>query len=159
MGLACTFALNRRAVSQLVCPGVGSFAAFSGRPEVRNDPTAADKADIGPLPPGRYYIVDRQSGGRLGWLRDWFSSHWSVDRNEWFALYRDDGTIDDVTIINGVSRGAFRLHPIGPARRSDGCITLLSLSDFLKLRGFLKREGLHTVIPGKGLAYGTVDVR
>ena len=114
MAVACTFKLNRKSTSQLVCPGVGSFPAFSGQKEGRDNPAMVSKADIGPLPLGRYYIVDRQSGGRLGWLRDWASRHYSVDRNEWFALYRDDGVIDDATSVGGVSRGAFRLHPIGP---------------------------------------------
>ncbi|WP_332443738.1 hypothetical protein [Burkholderia ubonensis] len=27
-----------------------------------------------------------------------------------------------MTYINGVRRGAFRLHPVGPQRRSEGCI-------------------------------------
>nr|WP_255344353.1 DUF2778 domain-containing protein [Enterobacter sp. BIDMC 29] len=28
----------------------------------------ASKSEIGPIPPGRYFIVNRQSGGRLGGL-------------------------------------------------------------------------------------------
>jgi hypothetical protein len=33
--------------------------------------------------------------------------------DQWFALYRDDGLIDDWTWINGVNRGDFRLHSVG----------------------------------------------
>ena len=159
MGLACSFKLNRQATSQLVCPGLGSFAAFSGQKEGRNNPAMVDKTEIGPLPPGRYYIVDRRSGGRLGWLRDWINAEWSVDRNEWFALFREDGVVDDVTSIDGVVRGGFRLHPIGPLGLSEGCITLFHLSDFVRLRDALKKEGVSTAIPSGGAAYGTVDVR
>jgi hypothetical protein len=40
---------------------------------------------------------------------------------DWFALFADDGTIDDNTLCNHVRRGEFRLHPrhIGI---SQGCI-------------------------------------
>ena len=159
MGLACSFALNRQATSQLVCPGLGSFAAFSGQKEGRNNPAAIDKPDIGPLPTGRYFIVDRQSGGRMGWLRDTvLADFYTTDRSAWFALYRDDGKVDDETSVNGVTRGAFRLHPFGPRGLSEGCITLLHAADFTRLHDQLKKDGLTTAIPGGGAAYGTVDV-
>ena len=159
MGIACTFTLNRRPVSQLVCPGIGSFAAFSGLGEGRNNPAMVNRANIGPLPTGRYYIVDRQSGGRLGWLRDWQKRTFgSTDHSLWFALYRDDGTVDDKTSVEGVERGSFRLHPIGPMGISEGCITLILPADFTRLHDALKR-GSTTPIPGGGVSYGTIDVR
>lgn len=82
------------------------------------------------------------------------------DRSQWFALYRADGKIDDETFINGVRRGAFGLHPIGPQRRSEGCITLASPPGFQKLGSYLRGQGATLAVPGTTLkAYGTVEVR
>lgn len=159
MGVACTFALNKRSMSTLVVPGIGSFAAFSGSGRWRNDPEGVGVAKIGPLPAGRYYIVDRQSGGRLGWLRELLQDSFSgVDRSSWFALLREDGRIDDETFVGKVRRGEFRLHPVGPLGISEGCITLQRLSDFERLATAL-RNGRRSAIPnGGGQAYGTVEV-
>lgn len=78
--------------------------------------------------------------------------------SEWFALYRDDEMIDDVTWVNGVERGQFRLHPAGGKGISLGCITLPSRVDFLKIRMAL----LHTTTIAAGNsgfdAYGTIEV-
>lgn len=144
-----------------MCPGVGGFAAFSGMPADRDNPTAVTHADSGPLPPGRYYIIDRQSGGHLGWLYDYIRTHgYGTNRSEWFALYRADGKIDDETYVNGVRRGAFRLHPIGPRGRSEGCITLASPEGFRQLSTYLRGKGATLAVPGTTLkAYGTVEVR
>ena len=121
MPINCTLVLNSHPITTLSCPGVGNFAAFSGMPVDRNNPAAVDHAGSGPLPQGRYYIVDRQSGGRLGWLYDYLRTHgYGTDRNEWFALYRKDEQVDDITFVNGVRRGAFRLHPIGPPASERG---------------------------------------
>ncbi|WP_323045898.1 tlde1 domain-containing protein, partial [Paraburkholderia sp.] len=49
-------------MSTLRCDGVGDFAAFSGNSSGKNNPAAVAVPDVGPLPPGRYYIVDRGSG-------------------------------------------------------------------------------------------------
>ncbi|MCC8401201.1 DUF2778 domain-containing protein [Paraburkholderia sp. MMS20-SJTN17] len=80
------------------------------------------------------------------------------NHGEWFALYRDDGTIDNVTWINCVKRGQFRLHPAGGRGISLGCTTLPRHSDFMTIRNAL----LHTVkIPARCsglLAYGTIEV-
>src|ERR1700754_1111147 len=131
MAINCTFLLNNRPMSTLICPGIGNFAAFSGMPVDRNNPSAVAHPNSGPLPPGRYFIIDRQSGGHLGWLYDLARTHgYGADRSQWFALYRKDGKIDDETYVDGARRGAFRLHPIGAMRRSEGCITLASHADF-----------------------------
>lgn len=58
-------------------------------------------------------------------------------RDEWFALYRDDRSIDDVTWINNVKRGLFRLHP---GHVSEGCITIRHNSDYAAIRNAL----MHT---------------
>nr|WP_116611926.1 DUF2778 domain-containing protein [Paraburkholderia unamae] len=147
-------------MSVLHCEGVGDFVAFSGRDGVKNNPASVAIADAGPLPPGRYYIVDRGSGGLFTHIRDFFMDLVNdTDREKWFALYRDDGQIDDWTFINGVGRGHFRLHPHGRANISEGCITLVDPPAFYRLRDRL----LHATpigLPGaKGFAYGTVDVQ
>jgi hypothetical protein len=160
MPIACTFKLNNRQSSVLLCAGVGAFAAFSGQGVGRDNPAAANKADVGPLPPGRYYIVDRQSGGRLGSVRDYFLERvYGTDRSMWFALYRNDGVIDDWTVVDGVRRGNFRLHPIGPRGLSEGCITMLNPRDFIALHDRLKSTTTMAVPGYSGRAYGTVDVQ
>lgn len=158
MPVSCTFLLNNKPVTTLSCPGIGTFSAFSGMPVDRNNPAAVGRADSGPLPPGHYYIVDRQSGGHLGWLYDYLRTHgYGTDRNEWFALYRRDEKIDDITYINGVRRGAFRLHPIGPQRRSEGCIALVSPAQFKQLSIYLRSAKPSLAVPGTTVkAYGTV---
>lgn len=159
MALHCSFVLNGKTSSALHCPGLGYLPAFSGMGRWRNDPKGIGVAKLGPLPVGRYYIVDRHSGGRLGPLRDFFQNNFSsVDRSRWFALYRDDGMIDDQTFVNYVRRGEFRIHPIGPMGISEGCITLLQLADFERLASKL-RAGPTISIPRGGRAYGLVDVR
>ncbi|MBO1359423.1 DUF2778 domain-containing protein [Acetobacter sacchari] len=130
----CTFSLNSKPISALVCDGV-SYPAFSGRKGWINDPKNVSLAERGALPPGRYYIIDRQSGGRLGWLWDFLHNASNTSDNAlWFALYADDGKIDDWTFIQGVKRGNFRLHPVGTLGYSDGCITLSDPGRFTMLR-------------------------
>lgn len=160
MALACTFVLNGETMSSLDCGELGCMLAFSGTGAGRNRSDAVGKAMVGPLPTGRYYIVDRQSGGRMGAIRDFFlEQFYGTDRSSWFALYRDDGVIDDVTSIGKIQRGAFRLHPIGPRGLSEGCITLASPADFARLRAKLKAGPLMAIPGTTGTAYGTVDVR
>lgn len=160
MSVRCTFLLNNQPMSTLICPGFGSMAAFSGKPSYVDNPAATAVQDAGPLPKGTYYIVSRQSGGRLGWLWDWLKDHGShVHHDDWFSLYRNDNVIDDYAIVNGVRRGNFRLHPNGRFGVSEGCITLASTSQFYKLRDFLLAQETK-VIPGTTVKYyGTVEVR
>ena len=160
MPIQCTFRPNSKPMSVLRCDGVGEFAAFSGNEGVRNNPSAVALINVGPLPPGRYYIVDRGSGGVFSHMVDWLmdlTNH--TERSTWFALFREDAEIDDWTFIDGVRRGQFRLHPHGRENISNGCITLSDPLAFMRLRDDL----LHTqkiLMPGnKGFAYGTVDVQ
>ncbi|WP_263769461.1 DUF2778 domain-containing protein [Propionivibrio soli] len=140
-------------MSALQC-GASSFPAFSGLGGQANRREYACHASAGPIPPGTYYIVDRQSGGLLGPLRDMFN-----DRREWFALYAIDDKIDDTTYCNKIKRGSFRLHPKGPLGISEGCITIESQSDFQRLRALLKGSA-QIAIPGTTLkAYGKVLVK
>jgi hypothetical protein len=130
------------------------FPAFSGLGSRANRRELACLASAGPIPPGTYYIFDRQSGGVLGPLRDMFHDH-----SQWFALYAIDGKIDDETFCNHVKRGNFRLHPRGTLGISQGCITLDSIADFQKLRARLKISG-QVSVPGTDLkAYGRVIVK
>ena len=107
---------------------------------------------VGPIPPGVYYIVDRPSGGRLGAIWDFLRP----DKANWFALYRDDGIIDDQTSVNGVLRGAFRLHY---GSISEGCITLTDRDAYARLNQILRTTSTG-VIPGTNITYyGTVTVK
>ena len=111
------------------------------------------------MPLGRYYILDRESGGMLGWIRqpvkDVFAG---TDRSEWFSLYRDDGEVDDQTAINNIQRSAFRIHPVGPQGISQGCVTMTSKLAFDELRRSL-RNLPGEILPSTGIKYfGVLDV-
>ena len=113
----------------------------------------------GPLPPGRYYIFGRGTGGLIAHIRDWALAELNYgDRRTWFALYRDDGRIDDITFVDGVRRGAFRLHPEGHYRVSKGCLTLQNQADFDKLAAHLHLQG-PSLPTSVGMAYGVIEVR
>jgi hypothetical protein len=155
----CTFELNNEPMSLLKCSNGAQYDAFSGNgaPYVNNLNHQAT-VGAGPLPPGRYYIVDRQSGGRMGWVKDAIQSVTGTDKSEWFALYRDDGIVDDQTTIDNVMRSAFRLHPSGPLGISEGCVTLSSEIAFAELRNFLRNQ-VGDFINGTNLKYyGILEV-
>ncbi|TCG05106.1 hypothetical protein BZM27_36160 [Paraburkholderia steynii] len=160
MPAECYFSLNSRSISMLTCKGFGNVPAFSGLPAYANNPADTGILKAGPLPTGLYYIVNRQSGGHFGWLYDVIKDKWSgVDHSTWFALYRNDGVIDDWTYINGIKRGQFRLHPNGRHGLSEGCITVHDQSQFDRLRTFLPSQPPQTV-PGTAVKYyGTVLVQ
>jgi hypothetical protein len=149
---------------KLVVDGVGIFAAFSGDKAYMNRGGCTAIPERGPIPAGRYWIVARPTGGALTRIQTWAKDKLSAfvgpptHHDEWFALYRDDGMIDDWTWIDGVKRGNFRLHPKTGAGISLGCITLLSIADFHRLRLAL----LHTPTMPAGnsgvRAYGWIDV-
>ncbi|MGF6511788.1 DUF2778 domain-containing protein [Paraburkholderia sp. 32] len=158
------FLVNNESLSPLTIFGIGTFNAYSGNNQYRNRGGCTMVPNDGPLPAGKYWIVDRPTGGIRSQLFARANDEWNAamghpsNHGEWFALYRDDGTINDLTWINGVKRGQFRLHPAGGRGISLGCITLPSHSDFMRIRNAL----LHTVkIPARssGLrAYGTIEV-
>ena len=89
MSVKCTFTLNRRVTSYLTCPGVGSVVAFSGHDAGRDNPDDTSFIDIGPIPRGTYYLIDRQSGGRLEFLHDMWDAYGfgTTDRRTWFTLW------------------------------------------------------------------------
>ncbi|WP_109480382.1 DUF2778 domain-containing protein [Paraburkholderia sp. C35] len=160
MTIRCTFLLNDQATSQLFCSGFGSVEAYSGTRQGRDNPRATAMPNVGPLPVGTYYIVDRESGGTLGWIKDWFSAHgWgTTDRSRWFMLWNPKS--GDTTMINGIQRGKFRLHPEGPMHLSEGCITVVNAFAFDNLQRYIRTRKPDLPVPG-GLmrAYGTVEVR
>jgi hypothetical protein len=80
----------------------------------------------------------------------------ALDRGDWFALYRQDGHIDDQTFLGKVRRGEFRLHPLGPSGVSFGCVVLQQHSDFQALRAALLAAGSYRVRDAP--AYGVLDV-
>ncbi|KAB0636404.1 DUF2778 domain-containing protein [Burkholderia latens] len=151
--LECTFALNDRNMSALQC-GALSFPALSGSARHRNRRSSSCLAGEGAIPPGRYYIVDRPTGGMLGPLREFFR-----DKRDWFALYAADSNIDDYVLCDDVRRGNFRLHPEGVRGISRGCITVESTIAYARLRDLLIAQK-PAPIPGSSLqAYRTVTVR
>ena len=150
--IECTFKLNNEKTSKL-CLGASSYSAFSGIGDHVNKTISQCIKAKGPIPKGLYYIIDRQSGGLLGPLRDLFN-----DKDEWFALYACDETIDDFTFCDEVKRGNFRIHPKGPLGISQGCVTIESLSDFKIIRSLLKGTEVE-FIPNTNIeCYGTLKV-
>ena len=129
-----------------ICTSV-SFPVFSGTPEHRNKPESTHLADAGPIPLGRYYVVDRPTGGGRDWVRQ---NLWDFDgRGDWFALFRIDGNVNDYTRVRGTRRGNFRMHP---GTRSVGCVTFTQKSHFDQARRILLSQSTATV-PGSGLSY------
>ncbi|WP_380183748.1 DUF2778 domain-containing protein [Kalamiella sp. sgz302252] len=154
--------MNNADYAPLHIDGVGTFQAYSGNGRYRNKTGFTHIAINGPLPTGRYYIVDRPTRGAKGTLYNIAHDSWSwptstpVIKGEWFALYSDDCRLDDKTFINEVERGSFRLHPPGPAGISLGCITLRHRSDFLFIRQALLATTCGKLTNGLK-CYGEID--
>ncbi|GAA3585703.1 DUF2778 domain-containing protein [Gibbsiella greigii] len=156
MPLQGKFVVNDEIFSPLTIYGVGTFMAFSGKEPYRNQSGCGYIRGRGPLPPGKYWVLDRPVGGVLS--RVWAQTKDIItggDHSEWFALYRDDGVIDDYTWVNGVKRGNFRLHP---GTVSEGCITLPRHSDFYALRNALLRTSAVSVRNTGLSAYAVIEV-
>ena len=156
----CTYVLNGEPLSRLVCDGV-AYDAFSGdvAGNYVNDKRYQHVPKLGPLPLGKYYILDRESGGWLGWLKQPINDlAVGTNRSEWLSLYRDDGIIDDQTSINNIQRGAFRIHPAGPRRISQSCVTLTSQAAFDELRRSIKNRS-GEILQDRGIRYyGILEV-
>jgi hypothetical protein len=164
MALHGKFVVDNKPLSPLSIFGVGVFMAFSGDDIYRNRGGCTAIKDRGPIPAGRYWIVDRPTGGIGSRVKTWIKDAGNsvlgspTNRNDWFALYRDDGKIDDYTWLDGVERGNFRLHPMGYHGVSLGCITLPHLSEFYAIRRALLRTDT-VLVPNTSLrAYGVVEV-
>ena len=148
----CTFKLNGKPMSSFEMDSA-QYPSFSGLGQHRNKKQSACLKGVGPIPPGTYYVVDRPTGGTIGSIRDWLGN-----KGDWFALYSDDGSVDDQTLCDQNIRGNFRLHPKGPLGRSEGCITIDSLNDFNAIRKKLKSYPLEAVPNSKLKAYAKVLV-
>ncbi|MFM0631418.1 DUF2778 domain-containing protein [Paraburkholderia xenovorans] len=160
MPVKCTFVLNGQTDSVLLCEGSIPVAAFSGTGHGRDNPADTAIENVGPIPKGTYFLVDRQSGGLMGFLYDWLYATDSVttDRRKWFTLWNP--ATGDTTNINGIVRGNFRLHPMGHLRLSHGCITVVNPQEFDRLQKFIRSRGQTVPVPGTALrAYGTIDVK
>lgn len=164
MALQGRFDINDADYSPLTIYGVGTFLAFSGGGKFRNHGGCAIIPNEGPIPPGKYWVVDRPEGGGFGsWAqakaKDTFNKYArgaEFTRSEWFALYRDDRGVDDTTWFNGVQRGHFRLHP---GTISEGCITLPHNSDFEVVRNaFLNTTMVRVPCMKSLMAYGCIEV-
>jgi hypothetical protein len=96
----------------------------------------------------------------LGWLYDWAGEHGigTTDRSKWFMLWNpSDG---DITMIDGIKRGSFRLHPKGPVGISHGCVTVVSPTEFDSLQRYIRKDLPALTVPGAPFkAYGTLEVR
>jgi hypothetical protein len=148
-----TFSLNNKPMSQVVIGG-REFPAFSGLGDYANKRQFACLKGWGPIPPGSYFVVDRQSGGLLGPVRDIFNN-----KGDWMALYADDGTVNDEMLCNSVKRGNFRLHPKGPLGRSEGCITVDTYHDFQVIRSFIRTRPQFSIPNSQLKAYAKLDVQ
>lgn len=147
------FELNNQPMSAIKS-STRAYPAFSGRGGYANKRATMCSLGLGAIPIGTYFIIDRQSGGLLGPLRDALKDH-----SKWFSLFAADGKIDDETYCNDIKRGSFRLHPKGALGVSNGCITVESRTHYLQLHAMLKNT-VSQVIPGTSiLAYGKVIVK
>ncbi len=163
MALQGKFIINGADYSPFTLYGVGTFMAFSGNSVYRNHGGCAHIPDNGPIPPGKYWIVERGGGGAFSRVKavvydkvNQIVNDSQFSRSEWFALYRDDRGIDDMTWYNNVSRGLFRLHP---GTISKGCITIAHNSDFALIRNALLRTQKISVPCMKSMmAYGSIEV-
>ena len=147
-----TYKLNGKEISYLVGKA-HKYEAFSGLPGYKNKPESVCVPDKGPISKGVYYIVDRESGGKLGWLRDLYNG-----KDEWFALYKNDSLVDDFAFCDKIKRGQFRLHPEGPLGISKGCITLKNKVKFGELRKRLLLTKSELIPKTTIKAYGMVTV-
>ncbi|MBB3322584.1 DUF2778 domain-containing protein [Atlantibacter sp. RC6] len=145
---------------KLRCADVGIFPVFSGLGAFMNV-LEFSRCKNGPVPTGKYWIVDRPMGG-IGSMERMVEK-WIKTGNrywEWFALYRQDGSIDDQTFVDGVNRGSFRLHPLRPDGTgvSDGCVTFCNQGDFYQFRQALLRSPQQPIPHSSLKAYGELNV-
>jgi hypothetical protein len=133
--------------------GASSFDAFSGMGDHKNRFLSECVPNIGPIPRGEYLIFDRQTGGKLGRFREFFSN-----KSDWFALYAVDEKIDDAVYCEKLMRGEFRLHPRGELGISRGCITVEDWTDYQVIKSLLKCTKTEKVVGSDLDYYGTVRV-
>lgn len=149
--LECSYKLNGKLESRFQI-GNQSFLAFSGFEENINQKSQQCTPNSGPIPVGRYYVVDRVSGTLQK------MAAFLTQKGDWFALYAIDEKVDDYTKCNSITRGEFRLHPAGEGGISLGCISVISASDYKIVHQLLKSQP-PTIVTANGLkAYAIVTV-
>ena len=133
---------------------------FSGNGDGKNNPDNVGNKDNGPIPPGKYYVIKRQSGGIRSRIEDWTYKLWNDnDKTQWLAFIAIDDALDDQKEINGVFRSSFRMHY---GTRSLGCITFLDKEVFEKAREFILETESRTVKGADGteyIYYGILEVK
>ena len=133
---------------------------FSGNGDGKNNPDNVGNKDNGPIPPGKYYVIKRQSGGIRSQIEDWTYKLWNDnDKTQWLAFIAIDDALDDQKEINGVFRSSFRMHY---GTRSLGCITFLDKEVFEKAREFILETESRTVKGADGteyIYYGILEVK
>ncbi|AFN35236.1 DUF2778 domain-containing protein [Taylorella equigenitalis] len=157
--LICRFEINSSKKSaKLICPGIGTFEAFTGKEPYTNRLECAH-ITYAPIPPGSYWIVDRPLGHYKETLKYFGINPKPTLKDDWFALFRVDNKIDDFTTYNSNERSLFRLHPKVGRGASLGCITLTYKSEFDFLRAkLLNQEPMN--IPNTSIrTYGIILVR
>ena len=150
-----TFDLRRGRVSSNCACISGSVGAFSGNGPSVNDPGSSHIPFSGPIPPGRYFIVQPYV-----YTSNPRSPYFGVT---FFKLYRDDEAIDDSTFVPDpsspgefIERGQFRFHP-GTA--SDGCVTLRQRQDWLQIQYHLLNRTRIEFLSNGMPYFGTVTVQ
>ncbi len=138
-----------------------SSKVFSGNGQHRNNPNSTGVKGKGPLPKGTWYIVDRPSSSNV--LRKAVDS--LAGKNEWFALFKKDGKVDDKTVvqtkdgegnIESSERSNIRFHP---GAYSEGCLTFENEEEFEREADRLSNTETET-IPGTDIKYyGTIEVQ
>ncbi len=149
--LQCQFRINGKETSRLEIDN-RSYPAFSGFEIHVNNLRSQCIQNLGPIPKGKYYIVDRATGV-LQKLNAWLTA-----RDDWFALFAIDENIDEFVLCNGIRRGKFRLNPIGDEGISLGCVTLINKSDFKIVRTTLLAQPPKLVGKHGAKAYGILNV-
>lgn len=71
MPLQGKFIVNNEPLAPLVIYGVGAFMAFSGNNIYRNRGGCTAVPENGPIPAGKYWIIDRPTGGIRSQMEAW----------------------------------------------------------------------------------------
>jgi hypothetical protein len=133
----------------------GSVDAFSGQGPRKNNPEMEYIVGSGPIPRGRYFIVDpytytNDPTDKLGGLT-------------FFKLMPDDGRYSDgrsVLIPGGdgsaVYRDRFRFHP---GIISNGCVTISNIEAWKKIQFQLLNKTKIELLPNGQPYLGTITVR
>ena len=77
MAIHGKFVINDADYCPLIFPGVGTFLAFSGDGAYKNHGGCGMIPKKGPVPAGKYWIVDRPSGGMKSRLEAGVKDTWN----------------------------------------------------------------------------------